>query len=63
MLTFKKNGYTREALIVLSDLMSESACNMCIGCDRDSCDNCPKALPQQDLFKLTSYLEQLIAQS
>lgn len=63
MLAFKKNGYTRESLIALYYSLSESACNMCIGCDRDFCYNCPKALPQQDLFKLTTYIEHLIAQS
>ena len=63
MLTFKRNGYTSEALKVLSDSIVEAACNMCIGCERDSCANCLKALPQQDLLALTKYLEQLISQA
>ena len=63
MLTFKKGGYTPEALIALYYYMAETACNMCLGCERDSCGNCPKAPSQQDLLALTTYLEQLISQT
>lgn len=60
MLTFRSNGYDRDSLLTLQEVIGDAIISVCGYCDKETCEGCPRKLPQRDLSSLLQHLCQKI---